>query len=378
MTARMREASVASHDHVVAPKHGVPAPAGAAIPARRAARPGDDAAAAHGAPPDTAALARAGRPGGDAPALHTARPGDDAPAGAAGNRAPARSPAPVRPDHLAAAHAFTVASVNLHCGVSSTGEPFDVEGAIRGLDAAIIAVQETWQGDSQSGPRLPDTAGQDGRSAQPGSPARGASDPVTAAASAIGAELLRVPLCAFSDLARIGVPPGSGPGRFGMAVLTTLPVINYEVISLGPVPGDTIPRSAQIVWLGLDDQVTLRLVNTHLTYRPVSPIQLWRLRQRLRGYPGPTIVVGDLNMPSPIASLTAGYPAAVTGRTWPADRPLLQLDHVLASSHLEAVAGTVLPHIGSDHLPVRARLRLRAARPRIRRPAIAPANPSRY
>jgi endonuclease/exonuclease/phosphatase family metal-dependent hydrolase len=150
-------------------------------------------------------------------------------------------------DGAAAAHTFTVASVNLHCGVASTGEPFDVESVIRGLDATIIAVQETWQTDSQPGTR------------------------------------------------------------------------HY----------------------------------------------------------GPTIVVGDLNMPGPIARLTAGYARAATGRTWPASRPRLQLDHVLTSSHLESLAGTVLPCHGSDHLPVRARLRLRAAGPGVRRAAVAAASRAR-
>jgi endonuclease/exonuclease/phosphatase family metal-dependent hydrolase len=324
---------------------------------------------------DDAPAAHAGPRRDDAPAAHAGPRRDDA---VAGSPAPARNSAPARLARRAGAHTFTVASVNLHCGVTSSGEPFDVEGVLCGLDATIIAVQETWQTDAQSGTRHADGVAEGACPVQPArTPVPDPADPVVAAAIALGADLLRLPLCSFPDLAKIGVPPSSGPGHFGIAVLTMLPVIHHEVFSLGPAPGDDIPRYAQIVWLALDDEIALRFVNTHLTYRPASPVQLWRLRQRLRGYRGPTIVVGDLNMPGPIAPLTAGYARAVTGRTWPAERPLLQLDHVLTSSHLETVAATVLPHIGSDHLPVRAQLRLRAARPGVRRAAIAAASRAR-
>ncbi len=39
---------------------------------------------------------------------------------------------------------LTVASLNLHCGLGWRGEPYDVAAAIRGLDAAVICLQEAW------------------------------------------------------------------------------------------------------------------------------------------------------------------------------------------------------------------------------------------
>jgi endonuclease/exonuclease/phosphatase family metal-dependent hydrolase len=246
---------------------------------------------------------------------------------------------------------LTVASMNVHCGFSSTGEPFDVASAVRSLGAAVIALQETWTAESASGDP--------------------AADPLEAAARDLGASLLRAPLCAVADLARLGLPGGSGPGQLGIAVLSTIPVASYQVLSLGAGPGDSIPRIAQVACLTLAEQSVLRFVNTHLTYRPFSPVQLWQLRQALSGHAPPTIIAGDLNMPRPIASLTSGYAPAVAGRTWPADRPLLQLDHVLADNRVEPVTGTVLPHAGSDHLPVWAELKLRPARLRARSEAAA-------
>ena len=73
----------------------------------------------------------------------------------------------------------------------------------------------------------------------------------------------------------------------------------------------------------------------------------------------PTVIAGDLNMPGPLTGLAAGYAQAVSGRTYPAHRPLVQLDHILTSRRVAGCGGAVLPPAGSDHLPVRARLRLR-------------------
>jgi endonuclease/exonuclease/phosphatase family metal-dependent hydrolase len=235
---------------------------------------------------------------------------------------------------------LTVASMNLHWGFSSTGEPFDVAAAVRSLDADVIALQETWTAKSALGDP--------------------AADPLEAVAHGSGARVMRAPLYTVADLAGPGLPGGSGPGHVGNAVLTMLPVTGYQVLGLGVVPGDAVQRIAQVVWLTLRGQAVVRFVNTHLTYRPFSPAQLWRLRRALSGHGGPTVIAGDLNMPPPLAALTSGCLPAVRGRTWPASRPLLQLDHVLVAGGVEPVSGRVLAHGGSDHLPVRAELRLSA------------------
>src|SRR6185437_6672294 len=38
----------------------------------------------------------------------------------------------------------TIGSLNLHCGLTARGRPFDVAAAIARLPADIIALQETW------------------------------------------------------------------------------------------------------------------------------------------------------------------------------------------------------------------------------------------
>ena len=277
-----------------------------------------------------------------------------------------------------------MASLNLHGGVSSRGEPFDVKAAIRQLDAAVICLQETWLPASRDGP-----PGQAVRSADPdpsadamavagrasadrrgpgqyGSRRSGAeaqpgwhSDHIAAAAVELGAAVYRAPLGEGPSLASFGIPAESGPGQLSIAVLTTVAVTSYEVVELGQIAGDNVPRLAQVILLELPGRPALRLVNTHLTHRLASPLQLYRLWRHLDAEPLPTIIAGDLNMPRFLASRLPGYFAVVNGRTWPADQPLVQLDHVLVSQDIGGMDGAVLPATGSDHLPIRAHLWLR-------------------
>jgi endonuclease/exonuclease/phosphatase family metal-dependent hydrolase len=227
-----------------------------------------------------------------------------------------------------------IASLNLHCGIGTRGQPFDVESAIMSLDAPVVVLQETWSLDSD--PR----------------------DPVEAAAKTLGAQLFRVPVRHIDDLRTLGIPMESGPGTVGIALLSALPVRDYAVLELGNVPGDTVTRRAQLASIELPGGGALRVAGTHLTHRLASPLQLARLLRQLSRSALPTVVAGDLNMPRQVARLAPGYAPAVRGRTWPAELPMVQLDHVLTSRRVARVDGAVLPPAGSDHLPVRARLRL--------------------
>jgi endonuclease/exonuclease/phosphatase family metal-dependent hydrolase len=218
----------------------------------------------------------------------------------------------------------------MHGGLDVRGDPYDVQAAIGGLDAAVICLQEDW---------IP-----------AGAAAQAGPDPVAAAGRALGVALHR---------AQLGMPVGPsgvGPGRLCVSVLTALPVISYEVITLGRGPGDTLPRVAQVVMLELPAGGLLRLVHCHLTFSVASPLQLRRLWRPLRSDPVPTVIAGDLNMPALVARRFGGLTELVRGPTYPAHQPVLQLDHVLVSGGIRAGSGTVLPAVGSDHLPVRAQL----------------------
>jgi endonuclease/exonuclease/phosphatase family metal-dependent hydrolase len=226
-----------------------------------------------------------------------------------------------------------LASLNTHGGRGADGRPYDLEAACRQFKADIIVLQEVWR--PRSGP-----------------------DPVADIAAALGTELLRASLLDDTSLRSFGISGETARGGWGLAALTTVPVTGYEVMDLGRIAGDATPRAAQLITMELPGRGPLRIANTHLTYRLLSPVQLLRLVRRLDADDIPTVIVGDLNMPAPLTGLAAGYAPAVSGRTFPAHRPLLQLDHILASRRVTRCGGEVLPPAGSDHLPVRARLRL--------------------
>jgi endonuclease/exonuclease/phosphatase family metal-dependent hydrolase len=230
-----------------------------------------------------------------------------------------------------------LASMNSHGGRSANGVPFDLVRACRELGADVLALQECW---------VPD----------------GEPDPLARSAAELGGQLLRADVLTGVDLRRLRISGENGPGRWGLALITKLPVVSCEVTSLGRQPGDVTPRAAQLVTLAVPGG-RLRVVNTHLTYLLTSPVQLMRLLRKLLRSDVPTVITGDLNMPAPVTGLAAGYRPAVKGRTYPAHRPLLQLDHVLAGQGVGFRGGEVLPHSGSDHLPVRARLHLNGSAP---------------
>jgi len=228
-----------------------------------------------------------------------------------------------------------VASMNLHCGIDTRGHPYDVAAAVRGLDAPVIALQETW------------------------SPAGVAEDALAAAARDLGARIFRAPLTRGTTMRAIGIPADSGPGDMGTAMLTTLPVTNYELIDLGQAPGDVARRCAQVLTLGLPGSGVIRVAGTHLSYGGASPFQLALLIRQLSREAFPTVIAGDLNMPRQLARMAPGFTPAVRGRTWPAELPLMQLDHVLAGDGIRRLAGAVQPPAGSDHLPVQALIAIR-------------------
>ena len=151
---------------------------------------------------------------------------------------------------------ITLASLNLHGGLTSHGAPFDVAEACYRLKADVITLQEAWRPEARP-------------------------DVVTEVAAALGAEVRHRGLARDTSRARLGVGTDEGPGTWGLAVLTMLPVIGYHEIELGRAPGDRISRAAQVLTLATPGGAALRVVNTHLTHRYTSPVQLALLVRRL-------------------------------------------------------------------------------------------------
>jgi endonuclease/exonuclease/phosphatase family metal-dependent hydrolase len=253
----------------------------------------------------------------------------------------------------------TIGSLNLHCGLSAAGRPFSVAEAIGRLPADIVALQETWW--LRDGTDSP--SGADGIDATDDTDGADGADALAVAARDRQAELIRAQIRDGTSLADLGIAPRPERGSWGIAVLSRLPVTAYETVDLGLAPGDVASRTALVCSVTAPGGWPLRLVNTHLTHKLTSPVQLRRLARHLAaGPPVPTVIVGDLNMPRLATRVAGGYAPTVRGATYPAHRPLIQLDHLLAGAGVDCCSAAVLPPVGSDHLPVLGRFRRRHGR----------------
>lgn len=224
-------------------------------------------------------------------------------------------------------------------GSHGSADAAQLAGAVRELDADVLALQEVDLNQDRS---------------------EGA-DQASVAADAMG--------CRPSDwrfsAALYGTPgvrwteaedaPGEQPdGRpaYGIALLSRLPVLQWSTIRLaaapvrspvlagepGGKPGLLLLRDEPRVALAAVIQTTggpLTVVTTHLSFVPGWNVrQLRQLHHRLADLPRPLILAGDLNLPARVPSLITGWAPLVRERTFPANSPRVQLDHVLLAGEL--------------------------------------------
>jgi len=203
-------------------------------------------------------------------------------------------------------------------------------------------------------------------------PRSGMADLTTVAAEAMGAVSHRF-------VAAISGTPGAtwmaatgsdspGTAGYGIALLSRYPASSWQVLRLPRIPFrfpmylpapsriqivDEEPRAAMIACL--DTPLgPLTIANTHLSFVPGwNRWQLSRLARDLRGFPGPHVLMGDLNMaPSAAARYSRLRPVA-TALTFPADMPDRQLDHILSEGATMRGRGCATPLMTiSDHRPL--------------------------
>jgi len=287
-----------------------------------------------------------------------------------------------------------VATFNVHCGVDGWGRPYDLEGACRLLDADVLVLQEVWT--PLEGPGLAHRLGEAlgyqvvtrplvrGRLFEP-SPEDAARTSWGPKAWTRARTRRALMLRARADRARVPAPTAvgasTGPGAsspavtgagdppmvprrsqhgtWDLSVLTRIPVVDVEVVDLGQLRADPARRQAVVLTVahGGRSRRPVTVVGTHMSHlTDGSPLQYRRLARRLPA--DDVIVVGDMNMPGPLLqAMLPRYRRVVRGRTWPAWRPLVQSDHILATPGLAARGRGEVVHAarGSDHLPVRAR-----------------------
>ena len=301
---------------------------------------------------------------------------------------PASAPTPRPQASSSGDRSVVVANFNVHAGVDGWGRPFDVVAGCRPIDADVLVLEECW---------TPEASATDRPSERSGTDRANSTGTAEAVATALGYERYELTLATgrraqprpeanerwmqsmdwrgashaiYLDQHR-PMPPSIGrsprfveasPGRWGIAVLTRLPVVDHQEIDLGRLRRDRARRAALLVRLDVGGGRTLTVVGTHMTHLSYgSPLQFTRLRHLLAPLvgDGPAVLVGDMNLwGPPVAALMPGWHRIVRGKTWPAWRPHSQVDHILARGPVRALRGEVLAMAGSDHRPVRAQLTL--------------------
>ena len=199
--------------------------------------------------------------------------------------------------------------------------------SVRELDADVLALQEV----------------------DLDQPRSGKVDLTAVAAEAMGA-------VAHRFVAAISGTPGAtwmaatgseqpGTAAYGVALLSRFPVQSWQVVRLPRIPArfpmylpgpsrvmivHEEPRAAMVAQL--DTPVgPLTVANTHLSFVPGwNRVQLRHLVRDLRGFPGPRVLMGDLNMTPPTPTRWSGLRPLGVASTFPADIPDRQLDHILS------------------------------------------------
>jgi endonuclease/exonuclease/phosphatase family metal-dependent hydrolase len=152
---------------------------------------------------------------------------------------------------------------------------------------------------------------------------------------------------------------------YGVALLSRHPVSVWEVVRLPalalPAPwrfhGRRLPslvRDEPRVAVAAEIESplgALTVVNTHLSFLAYwNTRQLRRLVGSVAGATRPLVLTGDLNMGAQPATAASGLRSLVAHRTFPADDPREQIDHVLADGPVVATRSEVRRLPLSDHL----------------------------
>jgi endonuclease/exonuclease/phosphatase family metal-dependent hydrolase len=166
---------------------------------------------------------------------------------------------------------------------------------------------------------------------------------------------------------------------YGIALLSRYPVLRWHVLRFAPsmrfrAPTDAErgrrrrdrtapeqgvrrlreePRAAIAATIRTPHGVWT-IASAHLSFLPGSNArQLRRTMRWLRELPGPRVLMGDLNLPPRAVGRITGARPLASGATFPAQRPMVQIDHVLSLDPLPPSRQIRVPRPPlSDHLPV--------------------------
>lgn len=249
-------------------------------------------------------------------------------------------------------------TANLLHGMALSGQvrPDDLRRGVAGLEADVLAVQEV----DRNQPRT------------------GGADQPALIAEATG-------LASYRFLPSVLGTPGPGERwtaaetedgglvdgpSYGLALFCRWPVREWHILRFAPsrfgLPLKVADRPGLVL---IPDEPRLALAavvdgpdgpwtvaTTHLSFVPVRNMrQLRRVTEWLAGFPGPRLLLGDLNLPGGLPQRTTGWWDLARLPTYPSWKPRIQWDHVLADgAEPPFVADAATVHLGlSDHLALR-------------------------
>nr|WP_245975491.1 endonuclease/exonuclease/phosphatase family protein [Amycolatopsis palatopharyngis] len=173
-----------------------------------------------------------------------------------------------------------------------------------------------------------------------------------------------------ANLDRDPVEAGQPRRQYGTAILSAVPILDSENISLPKYEGHEQRGllRARIVVRGTVAQI----YNTHLQHNDAAERleQAQAIKQLIAERDEPAILLGDLNaLPDApeIRTLLEGlvdtWEAGGSGEGWtyPSQAPDRRIDYILTSADIGTRSATVVTSDGSDHLPVRAEVLLPGA-----------------
>jgi len=272
-----------------------------------------------------------------------------------------------------------LASFNILHGRAFDGSPVPVDrltAACTSLDADVLCLQEVDRGQPRSG----------------------GVDQTAAVAEAMGAVAWRFQPALIGEpgaswrVADDGDDEGGSAetsgleaGGYGVGLISRWPVVAWRVLRLAAARVRSpiyVPGRRGVILLADEPRVALvadvdaptgRLVvaTTHLSFVPGwNLVQLRKVTRELAVGGAPSVLLGDLNVPGPIPRWTSGWRSLARVATFPADRPALQIDHVLAHGPVPDVTAVATHRLGlSDHRAIVVDLDPRSGVPGPERPS---------
>jgi endonuclease/exonuclease/phosphatase family metal-dependent hydrolase len=244
----------------------------------------------------------------------------------------ASTPAGARPMDV------TVATFNIHSGTGADGalDLARTAAAIRASGADVVGLQEV------------DVAW---------SERSGFADQASELGLALGMGVHFAPIYEL---------PGSPRRRFGVAVLSRLPVArvaNHEITRWSTQDSSVrqAPGFAEAVVLARGRPVHVWV--THLDFRPDPAVRARQVADMLAvvGERGTHVLLGDFNAEPgarELDPLWERFTGVQPGPTYPAEAPDLRLDHIAVSDDVEVLGSRVPATTASDLRPVVADLRI--------------------